>query len=373
MKRMKLLLSIVSIVALIALAASCTQKEKQGAQPSGLRVGILTTSGVDDGSFGQDCYNGILEVQKAHPNARVTAVTEPDFSKVLQAVADIIADYDVLVLPGFQFSPAGAIAQDNPGKKLIIVDANPTDAQNNEIELNNVYGMTFQEEQSGFFAGLAAALETKTNKVAFVGGMAFPSVVNYHFGFNSGVNYANAHYGTKASIVELPSYSGTDVRDIVIGGNYVGGFADEATGKVIGTALINQGVDIIFPAAGASGNGTFTAAKEATGVFVIGVDVDQYNDGATGGRNVVLTSALKVMNINITRQLTAIDNGTFVGKNAVLSADTDSTGYVSAPGRHQMSASTVARLSEAYALLKNGTIVPAANFNGYKPDNFPGL
>jgi basic membrane protein A len=370
MNKLKLMLS---IVAVIALVVSCTPKEKQAGQSSGLRVAIITTSGVDDGSFGQDCYNGILDFLKTHPDARCTPVNEPDMSKVIQAVADVIADYDVLVLPGFQYAPAGAIAQENPSKKLIIVDSNPTDAQGNEIELKNVYGMTFQEEQSGFFAGLAAALETKTGKVAFVGGMAFPSVVNYHFGFDCGVNYANKHFGTNASIVELPSYSGTDVRGIVIGGNYVGGFADEATGKVIGTALINQGVDIIFPAAGASGNGTFTAAKEATGVFVIGVDVDQYNDGATGGRNVVLTSALKVMNLNISRQLTAIDNGTFVGKNEVLSASSDSTGYVSTPGRHQMSDATVAKLSETYELLKNGTIVPASNFSGSTTDNFPGL
>jgi basic membrane protein A len=159
----------------------------------------------------------------------------------------------------------------------------------------------------------------------------------------------------------------------VVGGNYVGGFADEPKGKVIGEALIKQGVDIIFVAAGASGNGVFTAAKEASGVFVIGCDVDQYNDGATGGRNVVLTSGLKVMNINITRQLNAIADGTFVGKNAVLNAQTDSTGYVSAPGRQQLSTATLDKLSEAYALLKKGDIVPAANFNGHKPDKFPGL
>jgi basic membrane protein A len=372
MKKVKLVLSIIAVITLLA-AVSCKPKEKQAAEPTGLRVGIITTSGVDDGSFGQDCYNGILEFLKTNSSARCTPVYEPDMSKVVQAVSDVIADYDVLVLPGFQFSPAGAIAGENPGKKLILVDTYPVDAQGNTVELNNVYGMVFQEEESGFFAGIAAALETKTNKVAFVGGMPFPAVVNYHFGFNSGVNYANAHFGTNATLVELPSYSGTDVTGTVVGGNYVGGFADEATGKVIGTALINQGADIIFVAAGASGNGAFTAAKEATGVFVIGCDVDQYNDGATGGRNVVLTSVLKVMNVNITRQLTAIANGTFVGKNDLLSASTDSTGYVSATGRHQMSAPTLTRLSEAYALLKNGTIVPAANFNGHTPNNFPGL
>jgi len=370
MRKLRLILSIFSVFILLA-AVSC--KKKEAAKPSGLKISIVTSSGVDDGSFGQDCYNGILAFLKTHPEASCTPVNEPDMSKIVQAAFDIIADYDVLVLPGFQFSPAGTLAQDNPGKKLIIVDTYPQDAQGNTVELDNVYGMTFQEEESGFFAGIAAALETKSNKVAFVGGMAFPSVVNYHYGFNSGVNYANAHLGTKAVIVDLPSYSGTDVTGTVVGGNYVGGFADEPKGKVIGEALIKQGADIIFVAAGASGNGVFTAAKEASGVFVIGCDVDQYNDGAAGNRNVVLTSALKVMNTNITRQLTAIADGTFVGKNALLNASTDSTGYVSAPGRQQLSAPTLEKLSAAYALLKKGEIVPAANFNGHKPDKFPGL
>ena len=51
--------------------------------------------------------------------------------------------------------------------------------------------MNFAEQESGFFAGMAAALETKTNKVAVVNGIAYPSNVNYQFGFESGVNYAN--------------------------------------------------------------------------------------------------------------------------------------------------------------------------------------
>jgi basic membrane protein A len=344
------------------------------ATPSGgLRVGILTTSGVDDGSFGQDCYNGILAFQRANPQARVTAVLEPDMSKVVQAVSDIIADYDVLVLPGFQFAAVGPLAQQNPNKKIILVDTYPTDAQGNEVELANVYAMQFKEEESGFFAGVAAALETKTNKVAVVNGIAFPSNVNYQWGFMSGVNYANKNFGTRAEIVELPSYSGTDVTGAAVGGNYIGDFADEATGKVVGSALINAGVDIMLVAAGASGIGTITAAKEAQGVFIIGCDVDQYDEGITGNRNVILTSALKVMNTNVTRQLTAIANGTFSGKNDLLSANTDSTGFVSANGRHQMSAATLSRLNQVYPLVRSGAIVPAANFNGHSPTNFPGL
>jgi len=79
------------------------------------------------------------------------------------------------------------------------------------------------------------------------------------------------------------------------------------------------------------------------------------------------------MNINIARQLQAIKDGTFAGMNVVLGADTDSTGFVSAPGRHNLSDSTLEPMNKAYDLLKAGEIVPAANFNGHAPDDFPGL
>jgi basic membrane protein A len=353
-------------------AASAPEAQAQTQAP-GLKIGILTTSGVDDGSFGQDCYNGILDFIKSNPEATVTPVKEPDMAKVIDAAANIIADYDVLILPGFQFSPVGVLLRENPDRKVILVDSNPTDAAGQEVELPNIYAMVFHEEESGFFAGIAAALETKSGKVAFVGGMAFPSVVNYHFGFESGVNYANKYYGAKAQLVNLPSYAGTDVTGTAVGGNYVGGFADEATAKVIGSALIAQGADVIFVAAGASGNGVFAAVKEASGVYVIGCDVDQYDDGKTGNSNIVLTSVLKVMHVNVTRQLEAIKNGSFRGQNALLGASTDSTGYVSVSGRQQLSDNSLTKLQEAYNQLKAGAIVPAANFNGHSPVNFPGL
>jgi len=241
------------------------------------------------------------------------------------------------------------------------------------VELGNVYSMTFAEQESGFFAGVAAALQTKTGKVAVVNGIAYPPNVNYQYGFESGVNYANAKYGANAECVEMASYAGTDITGVNVGGNYVGDFDDVATGKVVGKALIDLGVDIILVAAGNSGNGVFAAAKEASGVFVIGCDIDQYDDGVNGSSNIILTSALKMMSANVEKQLKNIEEGTFAGKNDVLYATTDSTGYVSAEGRHQLSADTLAKLAEVYPAVKAGTIVPAANFNGYTPEDFPGL
>lgn len=346
------------------------------AASAALKIAIVSSpSGVDDGSFNQDNYNGILDFIAANPDATVTPVREEtgDTAAAIQAVADIVADYDVIVCCGFQFAAIGGIANDNPNVKFILVDSFPTDAEGTEVTCDNVYAMTFKEQESGFFAGIAAALESQTKKVAVVNGIAYPSNVNYQYGFESGVNYANAKYETGVEIVEIASYAGTDVTNANVGGNYVGSFADEATGKVVGKALIDQGCDVLFVAAGGSGNGVFTAAKEAAGVKVIGCDVDQYDDGANGSDNIILTSGLKVMGMNVEKQLNAVADGSFKGENVLLGADTDSTGFVKAEGRNQMSAETIEKLDEAYALVKDGTIVPAANFNNIQPDDFPGL
>ena len=373
-KVLALTLALVMCFGLVACGGgnSTTSGEPSG-DPSTLKIAIVTSpSGVDDGSFNEDNYNGILAFIANHPGATVTPVNEPtgEATASVQAVADCFADYDVIVTPGFQFAGIGVLAQENPDKKFILVDSFPADAESNEITVDNIYAMQFAEQESGFFAGIAAAMETQTGKVAVVNGVAFPSNVNYQYGFESGVYYANKNLGTSATIVELPSYAGTDVNNNNVGGNYVGDFNDEATGKVVGEALIAEGCDIIFVAAGNSGNGVFTAAKENGSVKVIGCDVDQYNDGANGDSNIVLTSVLKNMAQEVERQLNAIEDGTFKGGNYTLHADTDSTGYVSADGRQQLSEATLSALTDAYAKVKSGEIVPAANFNNVTPESF---
>lgn len=340
-----------------------------------LNIAIVSSpNGVDDGSFNEDNYNGILAFIEEHPDAKVTPIREETGvpATVVERITEIAGSYDVVVCLGFQCAGIGTVAQDNPDVDFILVDTYPTDAEGNTVELDNVYAMLFAEQESGFFAGMAAALETTTNKVAVVNGQPFPSNVNYQYGFEAGVNYANAKLGTSAEVVELASYAGT-YNEENIGGNYTGNFSDEATGKVIGESLIKEGCDIIFVAAGASGNGVFTAAKEAGDVKVIGCDVDQYDDGANGDSNIMLTSVLKCMSINVERQLNAIVDGSFAGQNITLKADTDSTGYVKEEGRQQLSEDTIAAIDEAFELVKDGTIVPPSSDSDSTPEDFPGL
>ena len=384
MKKLLTLLLSVSMIATLLVGcggakteeAPATETTETVATEDGMKIAIVSSpSGVDDGSFNQNNYEGILAFIEANPGATVTPVKEEtgDVAAAVQAVADIVADYDAIVCCGFQFAGIATIAEENPDVSFILVDSYPSDAEGNEVEVANIYAMQFKEQESGFCAGIAAALETKTGKVAVVNGIAYPSNVNYQYGFECGVNYANKNYGTTAECVELASYAGTDVTGANVGGNYIGNFNDEATGKVVAEALIGEGVDMIFVAAGASGNGVLTACKEAEGVYYLGCDVDQYDDGANGDANVIMTSALKVMDMNVELQLTNILNGTFAGANALLGADTYSTGFVSEEGRHQMQEDTVTKVAEAFEKVVSGEIVPAANFNGMTPDAFTGL
>ena len=95
-----------------------TAEEPAGEAAGGaLKIAIVSSpSGVDDGSFNQDNYNGILAFIESHPDATVTPVREEtgDTAAAIQAVADIVADYDVIVCCGFQFAAIGSIAADNP-------------------------------------------------------------------------------------------------------------------------------------------------------------------------------------------------------------------------------------------------------------------
>jgi len=89
-----------------------------------------------------------------------------------------------------------------------------------------------------------------------------------------------------------------------------GGFTDPAKGKEAALALYSQGADIIYAAAGLSGQGMFEAAKEdsessGTKVWGIGVDSDQYNTVGEDLQEYVMTSMLKRVGVAVYAACTA--------------------------------------------------------------------
>lgn len=327
-----------------------------------LRIALCTSpTAMDDGSRNTACYDGIYSFFSARGEIdSITPLQETtgDPATALRSFREIAPTYDIMVFVGPVFSGISSIALEYPDKCFLLVDAPLTDASGTEIQVNNICSLQFAEQECGFFAGMAAALETKSNRIAVINDVVSPANTRYYYGFRSGVAYANGNFGTAAEIVNHPSYSGTDLSGNSVEGNYIGSSYDVSTGYSLAQSLMEEGCDILFVAAGEAGRGVYTAAMELGGAQVIGTETDQFSAGEGPKGNVVLTSVTKAFSDSVSRQLFAIADGSFQGGNYVLRAADQATGYVSDPNHQQLSSRTIDALADAYPMMQDGTIVP---------------
>ena len=122
------LTSMLAMTTLVGCGGNTSTETSQQTSEDGLKIAIVTSiTGVDDGNFNQNNYEGILEFIENNPGSTVNAIQEPsgDTTAAVQAVSDIVADYDVIVTPGFQFAGISQVATENPDKKFILVDSEP--------------------------------------------------------------------------------------------------------------------------------------------------------------------------------------------------------------------------------------------------------
>jgi len=322
----------------------------------GMRIALCTSPGaVDDRGHNAAAYEGVLSFiieRGAMDTVTPLQETTGDSESCLQSLRQMADSYDALVCVGSSFAEVAEVAKEFPQKYFILVDAEAAG------EADNLCAVSFAEEQCGFFAGIAAAMETSTDRIAVLSDVASPANIRYYYGFRSGVAYTNGNFGTNAELVDLPDYAGTAADGTNLGGNYTGSLSDDGTGYALANALAAQNCDVLFVAAGASGKGAYAAAKEMEGVWIIGSELDHFNDGQDGERNVVLTSVTKSMALEVERRLNAAAGGTFQSGNEHLTAAQNATGYVTAEDHQQLKPETLKILSDSYPMMQDGTIVP---------------
>ena len=179
----------------------------------------------------------------------------------------------------------------------------------------NVIGLNFKEQEAGYLAGVVAGkLTTMTDVdprindkkvVGFVGGMEIPPVQKFEAGFVAGVKSVNP--------------------DVEVKSVYTGTFTDAQKGIESGKNLMESGADIIFAAAGSTGNGTAKACQDNKALF-IGVDADQFNT-IPGIGDTILTSAIKrVDNAVFMTVKEAVDGTVKGGENKVFGLVEDGVG-----------------------------------------------
>ena len=295
MKKRKFGLLISSVVATGAILAACGSDDDasndtsnndttgdngstEEATSEDLTIAMVTdVGGVDDKSFNQSAWEGIQEWGQANGltegdggYAYLQSQSDADYNANLNKL--IRRDFDLVFGVGYMMGDAiSEIAAENPDKYLAIIDS--------VVEADNVASIMFKEQEGAFLAGVVAASMSESGKIGFVGGAEIPVIHRFHAGFVEGAKTVNP--------------------DIQIEINYTGVFDDASKGKIAANAMYSAGVDIIFHAAGATGNGVFSEAKERkekdpdANIWVIGVDADQYEEGKVGDNNVTLTSMLK--------------------------------------------------------------------------------
>ena len=260
---------------------------------------VTDTGGVDDESFNQSAWKGLQDFGKDNSMEKgkggynyLQSNSDADYAKNLNTL--VREDYNLIFGIGFLMAESiEEVADQRPDSQFAIVDT--------IVDKPNVASITFKEEQGSFLVGVIAGLQTKTNKVGFIGGVESELIKKFEVGFKAGVLSVNP----KAKI---------EVK-------YVGDFNAADKGKSTAGSMYSSGADILYHAAGGSGKGVFTEAVEQKQkdpkreIYVIGVDSDQAKLGKVPGTdsNITLTSMMKSVDIAVKDLSEKTKEGNFPG------------------------------------------------------------
>lgn len=341
MKKM-LSLSLVMLLAVSVMLAGCGSKPKEETNAGGdtggtsteaksdLKIGMVTdVGGVNDKSFNQSAWEALQATETETGTAVKYLQSKSDEEYIPNLNEFVKGGYDLTWGIGFQLADAiKTVAEQNTEAKLAIIDS--------VVDVPNVKSVTFAEEEGSYLVGVVAGLTTKSNKIGFVGGMDSPLIKKFEVGFREGVKAVNPN-------AEFIS-------------NYTGAFDKPDLGKAAAATMYNQGVDIIFHASGATGNGVFNEAiarkKQGQEVWVIGVDKDQ---SLEFGDEVTLTSMIKKVDEAVKRVNQEVIDGTFAGGSENLTLKENGVG-IADTSTANVSADTLAKVDEYKEKIISGEI-----------------
>jgi basic membrane protein A len=359
---MKKLLCVCLVFISMGLIA-CQKKNADGpVNDMGVNVRLLTdATGIDDKSFNAAAWRGILEFygdtwdkprQRGTAYDWVTAVDDGMYIPNLRQATD--EDYDLIITTGFTWESAlEEVASDNPNQKYLIVDVD-------WLQSPNIMQAVYAEHEGSYLVGVAAALKALEDGIAnprfgFIGGVPGPVITKFEVGYVQGI------------LSVIPNAQIVDY--------YVNSWGEPALAKTQAKNWYDQGVYVIYSAAGGSGNGTIAQAKEyraaKKNVWAIGVDSDQYEEGLYNNKDsAVLTSMLKRVETSVIYALNAVRNGTFEGEVITFDLKVDGVGYSTA--NRALSRNIVTQIEAVKKQILDGDIVIAATLaDAMKLPGFP--
>jgi basic membrane protein A and related proteins len=305
-------------LAIMPLAAASAQDEIS-------TVCLVTDLGrVNDGTFNQYAYEGMVRAAEDFglESTYIETQSQTDYATNIGTCVD--EGNDIIVTVGFLIADAtveAAIA--NPDVLFIGVDH-------------------FVVEPLPNYA--LAALMTESGVVAGVYGIDIPPVVRFRNGFEQGVVYINEQMGTEVTAL----------------GVYIDDFVAPDRGAAAAEQFIGEGADVIMGAGGPTGSGAIAFAA-SEGVYVIGVDQDEYfttfGAGETDGADRIISSAIKRVDNGVYQMIEAAVNGVPYPETGMYVLDVTNEGIGYAPANESdVPEDVTAMVDEILAGLIDGSI-----------------
>lgn len=273
---------------------------------AGLRVGLVfDVGGKNDKSFNEAAWRGLVRARD-ELGVDVTYVEPSEGADRESAMRGLAArGVDLVIGVGFIFGPdLERLARQFPGVKFAGIDYSPSAGVGT---IPNLAGLRFREHEGSFLVGAIAGLLTRTRTVGFVGGMKIPLIRKFEAGYEAGVR----HVCPDCRV--LGAYAGSEPR----------AFADPSLGQDLASAQYDQGADVIYHAAGKTGDGVFAAARQR-GARAIGVDSDQH----AAAPCCVVTSMVKRVDVAVVDAIRATAEGRFRGGLHELGLAEDGVAFV---------------------------------------------
>jgi basic membrane protein A and related proteins len=311
-------------------SSSSSSSSSDSGSDKKLKIGMVTDiGGLNDRSFNAAAYKGLKESKsELGTDIRVlTSSSNADYVPNLSSLAR--QKYDVVFAVGFLMAEATEkVAKSFPNTKFAIIDSSQAAMKSKP---NNVEGLLFSEQQSGYIAGYMAGLYVKDQGgkqvISSVGGQKIPPVDHYIAGYQAGAKAANPDIKT------LNGYS----QD----------FVDQAKCKEIALDQISKGSQVVFQVAGACGLGALDAAKEKN-LQGIGVDVDQAYLG-----DQVMTSAVKKIDQAVLQTVKSVQDDAFKSGDTVFDLSNNGTGI---GATNDVGAKYADKVKEVQDKIKSGEI-----------------
>lgn len=329
-----------------------------------LKVATLLNGNLGDKSFFDSANDGMKLVQEQLGSETKVIEMGFDNTKWEPTLLDISdQDYDIIIVGTWQMQEIlQKVAPQYPDKKYIIFDSA---VDYSKGDLNNVYSITFKQNEASYLAGALAALISSGTElpnsngkklISAVAGMDIPVINDFLAGYIQGAKDA--------------------VPDIKVAISYVNDFNDTAKAKELALAQFKMGSSVGFNVAAQAGLGLIDAAK-ASNAYAIGVDADQalaMQATNPDTAKLIVSSVLKNIDNVLLRSIKMHMEGTLkYGEVDVLGIKEQAVGL--ADNEIFQSLATQAmkdKIAELQTKIENGEITVPSAFD-LKPEEFTAL